>query len=60
MTPSWPRGAGRRSTSYRRDDAEQLAAYAAEFGLDAATRAGLHRRYFGDLALAAAGEGSDR
>jgi DNA polymerase-3 subunit epsilon len=30
-------------------DADQLAGYAAEFGLDAATRADLHRRYFGDL-----------
>jgi DNA polymerase-3 subunit epsilon len=38
-------------------DAEQLAAYAAEFGLDAATRAGLHRRYFGDLVEAVWVEG---
>lgn len=30
-------------------DADQLAAYASEFGLDASARAKLHRRYFGDL-----------
>lgn len=38
-------------------DADQLAGYAAEFGLGASARADLHRRYFGDLVEAVWADG---